>query len=306
MWRRDCRTTLRLSSQPPPTKLSESKVLAKLAWPMSATFCLQQGAQQVNIMFVGHLGAKQLGAVVLATMWANVSGTSICMGGMTALDSLAAQAFGAEKYELVGVLLQRCLAIITLLCIPIFFVWWIGTRLVLEMLGIEPETVELSVLYCRVLFLYLWPQLAQRAIISFLRCQGIVRPVTVITGVASALNVPVTAFLITTFGFIGAPFAQVFSGWLQLIALVIACRWRGYHHRCWGGWSKEALTDWGPMLKLGAAGTITMMGEWWSWEIASGMAATLGEVSLAAHACLSNIVRRQPYSCRPVCRVYRS
>ena len=154
-------------------------------------------------------------------------------------------------------------------------------------------------LYCRVLFLYLWPQLAQRAIISFLRCQGIVRPVTVITGVASALNVPVTAFLITTFGFIGAPFAQVFSGWLQLTALVIACKWRGYHHRCWGGWSKEALTDWGPMLKLGAAGTITMMGEWWSWEIASGMAATLGEVSLAAHACLSNIVRRQPCSCRP-------
>ena len=144
MWRRDCRTTLRLSSQPPPTKLSESKVLAKLAWPMSATFCLQQGAQQVNIMFVGHLGAKQLGAVVLATMWANVSGTSICMGGMTALNSLAAQAFGAEKYELVGVLLQRCLAIITLLCIPIFFVWWIGTRLVLEMLGIERESSNTS------------------------------------------------------------------------------------------------------------------------------------------------------------------
>ena len=140
----DCRTTLRLSSKPPPTKLSESKVLAKLAWPMSATFCLQQGAQQVNIMFVGHLGAKQLGAVVLATMWANVSGTSICMGGMTALDSLAAQAFGAEKYELVGVLLQRCLAIITLLCIPIFFVWWIGTRLVLEMLGIERESSNTS------------------------------------------------------------------------------------------------------------------------------------------------------------------
>ena len=29
--------------------------------------------------------------------------------------------------------------------------------------------------------------------------------------------------------------------------------------------------------------------QWWSWEIAAGMAGTLGEVSLAGHAVLQNI-----------------
>eukprot|EP01051_Picozoa_sp_SAG22_P003392 SAG22_NODE_164_length_16817_cov_61.573573_11_plen_184_part_00 len=93
--------------------------LAKLAWPLSLTFGLQQASQQVNIMFVGQLGPTQLGAVVLATMWANISGTSIVMGGMTALDSLASQAFGAGEFHTVGILLQRCAAIITLLTVPI-------------------------------------------------------------------------------------------------------------------------------------------------------------------------------------------
>ena len=76
---------------PPATMSSEFFELGKLAWPLSLTFGLQQASQQVNIMFVGQLGPTELGAVVLATMWANISGTSIAMGGMTALDSLASQ-----------------------------------------------------------------------------------------------------------------------------------------------------------------------------------------------------------------------
>ena len=116
---------------PPATLRSEFSKLTNLAVPLSLTFGLQQASQQVNIMFVGQLGAKELGAVVLATMWANVSGTSICMGGMTALDSLASQAFGAGEFELVGILLQRCIWIVTLLTIPIFGVWWFATGYVL-------------------------------------------------------------------------------------------------------------------------------------------------------------------------------
>ena len=55
--------------------------------------------------------------------------------------------------------------------------------------------------------------------LSFLRrCQGIVRPTTLITGFASAINIPITAYLVSTYGFVGAPLSQVFSGWMQLIS----------------------------------------------------------------------------------------
>eukprot|EP01052_Picozoa_sp_SAG31_P043042 SAG31_NODE_7044_length_1806_cov_1.272994_2_plen_285_part_00 len=53
-------------------------------------------------------------------------------------------------------------------------------------------------------------------------------------------------------------------------------------------WSLSSLTGWAPMLRMGAAGTATVMGEWWSWEICAGMAGILGEVSLASHVSIQN------------------
>ena len=113
--------------------------------------------------------------------------------------------------------------------------------------------------------------------------------------------------------------------WLQLFVLGVICRWKGYHRKCWGGWTTDAFrgaisvfkkspdfllrnpdflirnldfllknvdflikTDLGPMTRLGFHGLLALIGEWWSWEIASGMTATLGEVQLAAFAVISN------------------
>ena len=43
------------------------------------------------------------------------------------------------------------------------------------------------------------------------------------------------------------------------------------------------------MVKMGSAGMLSTMGQWWSWEIAAGMAGVLGETSLAAHSCIANL-----------------
>ena len=59
---------------------------------------------------------------------------------------------------------------------------------------------------------------------------------------------------------------------------------------CWGGWSKESLEQWGLLAKLSTAGMMSTMGQWWSMEIAAGMAGTLGTISLAAHSCISNLL----------------
>jgi len=59
---------------------------------------------------------------------------------------------------------------------------------------------------------------------------------------------------------------------------------------CWGGWSKESLEEWGLLAKLSTAGMMSTMGQWWSMEIAAGMAGVLGTISLAAHSCISNLL----------------
>ena len=95
-------------------------------------------------MFVGHMGGSELGAVALGNMWCNVTGYSIQYGGLTALDTLASQAFGAKNMRLVGVNAQRALAIVGLLCIPITALWWFATGPVFELMDIEAETTELA------------------------------------------------------------------------------------------------------------------------------------------------------------------
>ena len=112
---------------------------------------------------------------------------------------------------------------------------------------------------------------------QFLQAQEVVRPYT---ATMAALVLPTLAvywLLIQRLqlGFPGALLAQVCNAWMMLGLWLAVVRWRGLHKKCWPGWSCEALRGWGDMLRLGSAGTVHMMAEWWSWEICAGMAAVL-------------------------------
>jgi MATE family multidrug resistance protein len=136
----------------------------------------------------------------------------------------------------------------------------------------------------------LWPTLAHNVVQRFLRAQGVVQPITAVMGVCSVLMVPTCYVLVAHFGFIGAPMAQILLNWIVLFALVGMSACRNLHTKCWGGFAGgEVLKGWTPMLKIGAAGVASNMGQWWSWEIAAGMAGSLGELPLAAHAVLQNV-----------------
>ena len=191
----------------------EQRQIFRLAWPVGATFILQSSAQQMTIIFVGQLGAAQLGAASMANMWINITGMSIIYGGMSAYDTLGSQAFGAKNYPLVGLLAQRCLAICTILCVPIALSWWFLTGPVLVLVGIEQRTADLAGLFARANILCLWPTLAHNVLQRYLRNQGIVRPVTGLMGLCAVGFGPVAWKFVDTFGFVGAPLANGVLNW---------------------------------------------------------------------------------------------
>ena len=277
----------------PATNSSTQEVMAiwKLAWPLAISFCFSMAQQQLNAVFVGHLGPVHLGAATLGIMWTNISGFSIVWGGMTALDTLGSQAYGAGMYARVGVLAQRGLAISTVMTVPVAAVWWWATGPILVLIGIEPEIVGLAVSFTRWYILALWPQIACWIVNKFLSMQNIVKPQTIVQGVAAPFNAALTYWMVyrTPLGFIGSPIAQAISSWLQLLLFLIVVRCRGLHKKCWHGWTTEALRDWKPMVMLGASGTLQTMGGWWSWELNNAMAGTMGSVPLASHACMLNM-----------------
>jgi Na+-driven multidrug efflux pump len=278
------------------TVRAEQWQIFRLAWPVATTFIMQSSTQQMTIIFVGQLGALQLGAASMANMWINITGMSIIYGGMSAYDTLGSQAYGAKNYRLVGLLAQRCLAICTLLCVPISLCWWHLTGPVLVLVGIEQRTADLAADFARANILCLWPTLAHNVLQRFLRSQGVVRPVTFVMvrkrllggailcavqrktdylprqardkyrkslgkgaflqAVCSCLFAPVAWWFVDRFGFVGAPLANAVLNWFLLLFLLSMVKWRGYHAQCWDGWSSEAWSGWRIILKLGTAGVM--------------------------------------------------
>jgi hypothetical protein len=108
---------------PAPRSRADFIALLAFALPLALTRGSQGAMQQTNVMFVGHLGVVELGAGASGNLWATIVGRSIINGGLSALDSLASQSYGAKDFVHVGTLTQRAILIVTLLCIPIGFAW---------------------------------------------------------------------------------------------------------------------------------------------------------------------------------------
>ena len=78
--------------------MKEIGLMWRLTWPTFVSTILRSGTQQTTMILVGHLGSRELGAVALGTLWVSMTGMSLVFGGMSGLDTLASQAYGARNY----------------------------------------------------------------------------------------------------------------------------------------------------------------------------------------------------------------
>ena len=63
-----------------PPVVAELRRMWGLAWPTAIATLLRGGTQQVTMIFIGHLGARELGAVAMGNLWISMSGMSIVFG----------------------------------------------------------------------------------------------------------------------------------------------------------------------------------------------------------------------------------
>lgn len=113
---------------------TETALLARYSAPLVVTYVLQYSYSFVTVVVAGRLGTSELAAASLATMTANITGLGIYEGLATSLDTLASQAFGAGKKHLVGLHVQRMIALTIAITIPIGAIWvcspWILAKIV--------------------------------------------------------------------------------------------------------------------------------------------------------------------------------
>ena len=125
----------------------ELRLLVSSLIPLVLTFLLQNSLLTVSVFSVGHLGATELAAVSMGAMTANITGYATIQGIATALDTLCPQAFGAKKYHLVGIYIQKCIALILTLMFPILIIWVFYGYQVIALLVTDKDTARHAAVY---------------------------------------------------------------------------------------------------------------------------------------------------------------
>ncbi|KAJ2892788.1 MATE efflux family protein [Zalerion maritima] len=277
----------------------EAKTITVYSRSLILTFILHYSVTVTAIIAAGRIGAAELGAVSLATMTANITCYAPFQGLTTALDTLCAQAYGSGHKHLVGLQVQRMSFFLTVLSIPVAISWWFATDILRLALPNETASVELAGLYMRIMILGIPGVWAFECGKRFVQAQGLFHATTYALLMGAPLNILISWTLVKKLGlgFVGAPMAHAFTQLLLPLLLYLYVVFvQGSH--CWGGFTKRAFHNWGPMVRLALPGMIMVEAEFLAFEILTLVAGRFGTDALAAQSVivtLTSILYQIPF-----------
>ncbi|KAF8699910.1 Multidrug oligosaccharidyl-lipid polysaccharide flippase, partial [Rhizoctonia solani] len=281
---------------------AESWVLLRYALPIFGTQILEYSLMMASVISIGHISTDALAGSTLGSMTANVTGLSIIHGFASALDSLLPQAWTSGRPENVGLWTQRMMVLVTLILVPILFIW-LNAEAILLKLRQEPAIAHLAGVYLRWFSFSLPGQAISIILRRFYQAQGLVHIPTMIMAVTAPINALLCWLLVwgpesVNAGFIGAPIASSLSFNLMAIISLVYARWfipnTAFHPI-----NRQCFREIGKLFRLGLSGVGQIASEWWSWEFVALAASQLGPVPLAAQSVLltsSSTAFQTPYS----------
>lgn len=288
------------------TKLYELTILVRTSLPLIITFLLQNSLSVASVFSVGHLGKKELAGITLGSMTANITGFAAIQGLATCLDTLCCQAYGAKKYHLVGIYLQRCIAMILTLFIPICLFWFFGAKSVLKKIlpkssnpegPQDDELIDLAVNYLKVVSLGIPGYAIFECGKRFLQSQCVFHASTYILLICAPINMLLNYFLVwnKTFGigYLGAPLSVAIVDWLMAFGLIfytVTTKHPANVMKCWGGLNITlSFKHWDRLLNLAFNGLIMVWAEFLAFEILTIFSSYLGIIALDANSVVSSI-----------------
>ncbi|KAH3687027.1 hypothetical protein WICPIJ_001999 [Wickerhamomyces pijperi] len=272
---------------------TELLILIKFSIPLVITFLLQYSLNVASVFSVGKIGKTELAAVSLSTMTANISGYCLIQGAATALDTLCPQAYGRGDLKLVGLQFMRCNVFLGLLFIPIGIIW-IGLAPYVMNLIVENDAqlVSLACGYLRILIIGLPGFILFETLKKYLQAQNIFHASTYVILFAAPFNAFANYYLVWgkafNMGFYGAPTAIVITNYL-MAGMLLFYTWKVDGYQCWCGFNFDILQNWDRLLHLAYNGTISVVSEWFFFELITLSAARFGTLELASQSVLTTI-----------------
>ncbi|GAB2274013.1 Protein DETOXIFICATION 49 [Dionaea muscipula] len=248
--------------------ITETRSIARIAFPMVLTGLLLYCRSMISMLFLGSLGDLALAGGSLAVGFANITGYSILSGLAMGMEPLCGQAFGAKRYKLLGLGLQRTVLLLLLTSIPISSLW-LNMKTILIFCGQEDGIATEAQSY----ILYSLPDLIAQSLLHpiriYLRTQSITLPLTFCAAASILLHVPINYLLVTKLGLgiKGVALGGVWTNFNLVAALIIYIIVSGVYTNTWCAFSMESIKGWKTLVNLAIPSCISVCLEWWWYEI---------------------------------------
>ncbi|XP_065630249.1 protein DETOXIFICATION 27-like [Quercus suber] len=262
----------------------ESKKLWRIVGPAIFSRIASYTMNVVTQAFAGHLGEVELAAISIANTVIVGFNFGLLLGMASALETLCGQAFGAKRYHMLGIYMQRSWIVLVLCCFLLLPFYVFATPL-LKLIGQPDDVAEASgVVACWLIPLH-FSFAFQFPLHRFLQSQLKNIVIAWVSLVGLLVNV-LTSWLfvyVLDFGLVGAALALDISWWVLVFGLYGYTAFGGCP-LTWHGFSIEAFSGLWEFLKLSAASGVMLCLENWYYRILILMTGSLQNATLAVDA----------------------
>uniref|UniRef100_J3LQD8 Protein DETOXIFICATION n=1 Tax=Oryza brachyantha TaxID=4533 RepID=J3LQD8_ORYBR len=200
----------------------------------------------------------------------------------SAVETLCGQAYGAHKYDMLGVYLQRSTVLLMATGVPLA-VLYAFSRPILVLLGESPEIASAAAVFVYGLIPQIFAYAANFPIQKFMQAQSIMAPSAYISAATLAVHLVLSYLVVYQLGLglLGASLMLSISWWVivaaQFVYIVTSRRCR----LTWTGFSTLAFSGLPEFFKLSLASAVMLCLETWYFQILVLIAGLLKDPEMA-------------------------
>ncbi|CAK9163296.1 unnamed protein product [Ilex paraguariensis] len=245
----------------------ESKKLWYIVGPAIFSRITSYSMNVITQAFAGHLGDLDLAAISIVNNVIVGFDFGLLLGMASALETLCGQAYGAKKYHMLGVYMQRSWIVLFACCLLLLPIYIFATP-VLKLLGQPSDVAELSGLVALWMIPLHFSFAFQFPMQRFLQSQLKTAVIAWVSLVALVVHVVVSWVLVygLKLGVVGTAATLNFSWWVLVVGLFCytVC---GGCPLTWTGFSFEAFSGLWDFFKLSASSGLMLCMTINGWEM---------------------------------------
>lgn len=207
------------------------------------------------------------------------------LGMGSAVETLCGQAYGAHKYDMLGVYLQRSTILLMATGVPLAVIYAFSKPILIA-LGQSEEIASAAAVFVYGLIPQIFAYAANFPIQKFLQAQSIVFPSAYISAATLAVHLVLSWVLIFKLGLglLGAALMLSFSWWIVVVAQFVYILVSDKCKLTWNGFTWQAFSGLWEFLKLSTASAVMLCLETWYFQILVLIAGLLENPEIALDA----------------------